>query len=307
VSPAADPVTQVPRTQWHFYEIANHALVAPVLERPVVVKGIGQAQDDGWLDTSMAALNDRALYPKTLVSDGPKDWERADVTIVKRPIDTTYGTGVHLSGASVRPALQTLKSCWKRQAAQSVTQDVPAASVTPSGVGIGARSTDNAPPSSISQRITLNDAPRTSTKTSAPKLSADGQRAVDQACANPGATPIGLSAVQPSLPTTTISRVQQTRNSISFHTSTPGVPVVVRLSYFPNWEAKGAKGPFRTLPNFMTVVPTTHNVTLTYGRRPIDVAGELATGVSLVVLLGGWIRFRRRNASSNPLHYHRYA
>jgi hypothetical protein len=308
VSPAVDPVTQAPRTQWHFYEIANNALVVPVPERPVVVKGIGQAQDDGWLDTSMAALNDRALYPKTLVSDGPKDWERADVTIVKRPIDTTYGTGVHLSGASVRPALQRLKSCWERQAAQSVsTQDAPAVAVTPSGVGIAAGSTDDAPPSSISQRVALNAKASRSTKPSAPKLSSDGQRAVDQACASPRATPIGLSAVQPSLPTTTISRVHQTRNSISFHTSTPGVPVVVRLSYFPNWEAKGAKGPFRTLPNFMTVVPTTNNVTLTYGRRPIDIAGELATGVSLVVLLGGWVRHRRRNATGNPLKRQRYA
>jgi hypothetical protein len=309
LSPAIDPVTKAPRTQWHFYEITNNALVAPVSERPVVVKGIGQAQDNGWLDTSMAALNDRALYPKTLVTNGPKEWERADVTIVKRPIDTTYGTGVHLSGPSVRPALQTLKSCWKHQAAQSVTtQDVPALSptpsVTPSGAGL-----ITGPPSTISQRSALNadSSPPKRTKAPGVNLSADGQRLVDQACANPGATPIGLSAVQPSLPTTTISKVHQTRNSISFHTSTPGVPVVVRLSYFPNWEAKGAKGPFRTVPNFMTVVPTTNNVTLTYGRRPVDVAGELATGVSLVIVLGGWIRYRRRNATGNPLRYQRYA
>lgn len=296
-SPAVDPTTQAPRTVWHFYEIINNALVAPITERPVVVTGIGQAQDDGWLDTAMAALNDRELYPKTLVSDGPKDWARADVTIVKRPIDTTYGTGVHLSGPAVKPALSTLRSCWKRQAAQSVaTQEAPSSSSNPSGA--------IAPPSSITQRALINNGPSLQTSkvppphsnSTNPKLSAEGQRAVEQACASPVVTPIGLSAVQPSLPTTTISRVRQTRNSISFHTSTPGVPVVVRLSYFPNWKAHGAKGPLRTFPNFMTVVPTTKNVTLTYGRRPVDVAGELATATSLLILLGGWIRHQRRSA-----------
>jgi hypothetical protein len=318
-SPALDPATQAPRTQWHFYEIANHALVAPITERPVVVRGVGQAQDDGWLDTSMAALNDRARYPKTLVSDGPKEWERADVTIVKRPIDTTYGTGVHLSGSALRPALQTLKSCWERQAAQSLETKEP--KETKETQGNTATPHTEAPPSSLSQRLAnYSYAPPLVADTSSPigrvvsgakgtqlegnrrspKLSAANQTMVDQACANPAATPVGLAAVQPSLPTTTISRIHQTRNSISFHTSTPGVPVVVRLSYFPNWKAHAAKGPFRTFPNFMTVIPTGNEVTLTYGRRPIDLAGELATCASLAVVLFGWIRLKRRQNADDP-------
>jgi hypothetical protein len=313
-SPAVDPSTQALRSVWHFYEITNNALVAPIGERPVVVKGIGQAQDDGWLDTSMAAMNNRTLYPKTLVNDGPKDWERADVTIVKRPIDTTYGTGVHLSGQAVRAALPTLRLCWKRQAARSIDpQDLtstPAAATDASATsGASVASAQaiaaEAPPSSITQRNLINErvslppAKNADMAGISPKLSDQAQKAVDQACANPSTAPIGLAAVQPSLPTTTISRIHQTRNSLSFHTSKPGVPVVVRLSYFPNWQAKGATGPYRSFPNFMTVVPTSNNVTLTYGRRPVDVVGELATGGSVVVLLGGWVRARRRRAKHN--------
>jgi hypothetical protein len=42
------------------------------------------------------------------------------------------------------------------------------------------------------------------------------------------------------------------------------VPVLVRTSYFPNWAADGAEGPFRVSPNFMVVVPTETEVTLSY-------------------------------------------
>ena len=45
-----------------------------------------------------------------------------------------------------------------------------------------------------------------------------------------------------------------------------GTPVEVRVSYFPNWKASGADGPWRVAPNLMVVVPTSHDVTLTYGQ-----------------------------------------
>ena len=34
------------------------------------------------------------------------------------------------------------------------------------------------------------------------------------------------------------------------------MPVVVKTSYFPNWEVQGAEGPYRLAPNLMVVVPT---------------------------------------------------
>ena len=47
-----------------------------------------------------------------------------------------------------------------------------------------------------------------------------------------------------------------------------GVPVVVTISYFPNWQVSGAEGVYRVSPNLMVVVPTSHHVSLWYGTRP---------------------------------------
>ena len=46
------------------------------------------------------------------------------------------------------------------------------------------------------------------------------------------------------------------RDSIEFDVSRTGVPVLVKTSYYPNWEVEGADGPWRATPNLMVVVPT---------------------------------------------------
>ena len=43
---------------------------------------------------------------------------------------------------------------------------------------------------------------------------------------------------------------------ISFRTDAIGVPHLVKVSYFPNWQAEGADGPYHSGPSFMVVVPT---------------------------------------------------
>ena len=88
-------------------------------------------------------------------------------------------------------------------------------------------------------------------------------------------------------PTTTVSDVRQSDQSISFHVDRVGVPVEVRVSYFPNWVASGASGPYRVAPNLMVVVPTSHDVTLTYGRTAADDLGLVLTlaAVAAVVVL----------------------
>ena len=52
--------------------------------------------------------------------------------------------------------------------------------------------------------------------------------------------------------------------------TTPGSPVLVKASYFPNWRVSGADGPYRVAPNLMVVVPTDEHVELTYGREPVE-------------------------------------
>jgi hypothetical protein len=113
--------------------------------------------------------------------------------------------------------------------------------------------------------------------------------------------PVGSTAVTAVRePTTTVSDVRQSDDGISFHVDRVGTPVEVRVSYFPNWKATGADGPWRTAPNLMVVVPTSHDVTLTYGSVPADYVGQIVTVVSLVavIVLGllGWRAGRSRRA-----------
>ena len=53
-----------------------------------------------------------------------------------------------------------------------------------------------------------------------------------------------------------VSDIHEGTESISFNVDQAGVPVLVKTSYFPNWQVSGAKGVYRVTPNLMVVVPT---------------------------------------------------
>jgi hypothetical protein len=84
---------------------------------------------------------------------------------------------------------------------------------------------------------------------------------------------------------THVTDVRETDNTVSFHVSKTGTPVLVKVSYFPNWQANGATGPYRVTPNLMVVVPTAHTVVLYYGASPADRVGEVLSVVGLIGLL----------------------
>lgn len=84
---------------------------------------------------------------------------------------------------------------------------------------------------------------------------------------------------------TKVTSVRQDESSISFSVSRIGTPVLVKVSYFPNWQASGAEGPWRVTPNLMVVVPTSHRVTLTYGTTAANVLGVLCSLGALLALL----------------------
>jgi hypothetical protein len=90
-----------------------------------------------------------------------------------------------------------------------------------------------------------------------------------------------------TLPTATVSNVVQKDDSISFSVDKVGVPVLVKVSYFPNWKANGAQGPWRAAPNFMVVVPTKSRVTLTYTTSNVEYLSYALTilGIALVFVL----------------------
>lgn len=89
------------------------------------------------------------------------------------------------------------------------------------------------------------------------------------------------------LPRVRVTNIEASDDGISFDVDRVGVPVLVKTSFFPNWEASGADGPWRVTPNFMVVVPTARHVSLHYGWTAAEMLGWLATmvGIAAVVLL----------------------
>ena len=82
-----------------------------------------------------------------------------------------------------------------------------------------------------------------------------------------------------------VSDIEWGTDWVRFEVSEPGTPVLVKVSYFPNWRATGAEGPWRVTPNLMVVIPTDTNVELHYGRSPVELAGWSLSAVGLVLLV----------------------
>jgi hypothetical protein len=93
---------------------------------------------------------------------------------------------------------------------------------------------------------------------------------------------------QKALPQVKVTNVKQDDNDISFHVDKIGVPVLVKMSYFPNWKVSGAKGPYRSTPNFMIVVPTSHSVHLHYGRTIVNWFGIFLTLLGIAGAIVIW-------------------
>ena len=117
-------------------------------------------------------------------------------------------------------------------------------------------------------------------------------------------TPVGdIRPTVKHVGTTTVTNVTQSDSSLSFHVSRVGTPVLVKVSYFPNWHASGADGPWRVTPNLMVVVPTSHDVTLRYGASSANYLGLVATLIGLIALVWlfvvpSWQRRRRRRPAT---------
>jgi hypothetical protein len=111
------------------------------------------------------------------------------------------------------------------------------------------------------------------------------------------------SQAREQLPATTVSDIRATDDSVSFRVSRPGVPVLVKTSYFPNWEASGADGPWRATPNLMVVLPTQREVRLEYRTSGVEALGRAATVAGLLGLgvLVWWRPSRRRDAERKPI------
>jgi len=196
---------------WHVYEVADAATVTPLEHQPVVVKGMGESQDD-WLPTSGAWFLDGDL-DVPLTDGGPAAWQRVEAHPVPTKLRrlTIWARGLLSSGGPI--------------------DQVPILSRT-------------------------------------------------------------------KLASNRVSSVHMGRDTISFDVARTGLPVLVKASYFPNWEVSGADGPYRVSPNLMVVVPRSRHVALHYVRTPIDVLG---IGLSLLGLVGVVLLARRPPVDVPPL------
>jgi hypothetical protein len=110
-----------------------------------------------------------------------------------------------------------------------------------------------------------------------------------EGCGDPDSSPSRrVNVVMPgdpiepvALPAIEVTNIEMGDQSIEFDVSEPGVPVLVKVSYFPNFQATGADGPYRVAPNFMVVVPTDNHVKLEYGRSSSDLVFMAMTGLGI--------------------------
>ena len=116
----------------------------------------------------------------------------------------------------------------------------------------------------------------------------------------PGASGRRVDVVTPAqaiapvaLPPVVVSNVEMGQSDVSFSVDKIGVPVLVRVSYFPNWKVDGATGPFRVAPNMMVVIPTSNTVKLHYGSTSLDYMAYLLTFIGIGVLVRRRRRMRR--------------
>ena len=93
----------------------------------------------------------------------------------------------------------------------------------------------------------------------------------------------------------TVSNVDIDQQSLSFDVDKVGVPVLVRVSYFPNWNVSGAEGPYRVAPNMMVVIPTSNTVSMSFESSLVDHFAYLLTLVGIVVTIVIFRRDRRAN------------
>ncbi len=95
------------------------------------------------------------------------------------------------------------------------------------------------------------------------------------------------------LPAVTVSNVDIENQSVQFDVDRPGVPVLVKVSYFPNWQVDGAEGPYRIGPNQMVVIPTATTVRMHFERSTSDLVFMAITALGIVAAIGVTVVTRR--------------
>lgn len=100
-------------------------------------------------------------------------------------------------------------------------------------------------------------------------------------------------------PPARIERLKVTREAVSFTTSAPGRPHLIKMTYHPRWRLETKGEVFLAAPGFLLVVPGEASVRLVYGTTAVGLAGECASLVAALYLV--YCLLRRRK-SAVPAH-----
>jgi hypothetical protein len=97
------------------------------------------------------------------------------------------------------------------------------------------------------------------------------------------------------VPADAVSDIEVDDHRVSFTTEAIGIPHMIKISYFPNWTASGAEGPWRASPSLMVVVPTENDVVIEFHDTWAETGGKVLTlgGVASLVLVGAALGRRR--------------
>jgi hypothetical protein len=87
---------------------------------------------------------------------------------------------------------------------------------------------------------------------------------------------------------------------IRIHTSRPGHPLLVKVSYHPRWRVDGADAVWLASPSFMLLLPTQAEVTLTYGRSAVDYWGLAVSWLAVLTVPAALVGRRLATRPGRP-------
>jgi 6-pyruvoyl-tetrahydropterin synthase-like protein len=115
-------------------------------------------------------------------------------------------------------------------------------------------------------------------------FASSGDKAARAAFADPGKLPVKTLPREPLARPGEIPSTLKDQ-TIDFTTDRIGEPHIIKVSYFPNWHAEGAEGPWQLSPGLMVVVPTQAHVRLVYGDTPVETSGKALSAFGLAILV----------------------
>jgi hypothetical protein len=76
-----------------------------------------------------------------------------------------------------------------------------------------------------------------------------------------------------------------TNDEVRIKTSCIGKPLLVKISYYPNWKVEGASKVYHVTPAFMLIFPEKENVRLFYENTILDTVGEVFSIIGIIICI----------------------